>query len=45
MIYDMNDATVLLAEIKAAPLVTLPLAVSSDKLTDTVDGRATSSGG
>jgi len=39
MIYDMHDTTVLLAEIKAAPLVTLPLAVSSDKLTDTVDGE------
>ncbi len=41
IIYDEQENTVLLSEIKAAPLVTLPLATPSEYLTDLIDGRVT----
>lgn len=39
LIYDPQENTVLLSEIKAAPLTTLPLTVPSERLTDFVDGN------
>lgn len=38
LIYDRRENVVLLAEIKAAPLTTLALAVSSDEMTSSIDG-------
>lgn len=38
LIYDVDKNVVLLAEIKAAPLTTLPLVTPSDEITESVDG-------
>lgn len=38
LIYDRRENVVLLAEIKAAPLTTLALAVSSDEMTSSING-------
>lgn len=38
LIYDVHKDVVLLAEIKAAPLATLPLVIPSDEMIESVDG-------
>lgn len=39
LIYDSNKETILLAEIKAAPLTTLAIAVASDEITESTTGE------
>lgn len=38
LVYDVHKNVVLLAEIKAAPLTTLPLVIPSDEMTESMDG-------